>query len=107
MVITEPTVADACTGLPLYLPPDLTGTILTIRAQPVAYHGNDPADAEFVYPGRRVIDVAGHTWLAARPEECAGPLLMWLDRHGNAWLPAYPSPDAVVLVCLRCGLDCT
>lgn len=108
MTLSESTVTDARTGVPLYQPPDLTGTALSLRDHAVAHHGDAPADPEFVWPGRRVIDVPGHTWPAARPEQCSdlSDRGVWLDSTGNTSDPG-AGPGPVVLVCPGCGLDST
>lgn len=65
-----------------------------IRDEHVAYHLAD-GERQFVYPGRRVIDVPGRTWRASRPEECENGV--W----DGVWI------DEKVLLCTGCGLDCT
>jgi hypothetical protein len=67
----------------------------TVRDEVVRGH-QERGELYFVAPGRRVIDVPGHTWPAARPEEC--------QNDGNVkakWI------EEKVLVCQGCGLDCT
>jgi hypothetical protein len=78
--------------LPVYQPPDLTGTTLTYHDSEVTSHG---PDLGYVYPGRLVVEVPGRTWPAARPEDCTdtGQAGEWLTEH--------------VLVCPGCGLDAT
>jgi hypothetical protein len=80
------------TRLPVYEPPDLTGTPLRYRDSEVTSHG---PDREYVYPGRRVVEIPGHTWPAARPEDCTD------TSHTGHWLTDR------VLVCRGCGLDST
>ena len=79
-------------GLPTYQPPDLVGTPLTYRDSDVTCHG---PDREYVYPGRRVVDIPGHIWPAARPEDCTD------TSQTGEWL------NDRVLVCPGCGLDST
>lgn len=89
MTLSESTVTDARTGLPLYQPPDLTGTALSLRDHAVTHHGDAPEDPENVWPGRPVIDVPDHTWPAARPEQC-GDLSgrgVWLDAPATPVTP--------------------
>lgn len=50
----------------------------------------------FVAPGRRVIDISGTAWPAARPEEC--------QNNGNVKAQWHENK---VLLCQGCGLDCT
>jgi hypothetical protein len=65
-----------------------------VRDEPVAYHlAGD--EKQYVFPGRRVIDVPGWTWPAARPEEC----------QNNEWSGKWFEDK--VLLCTGCGLDCT
>jgi hypothetical protein len=73
-----------------YQPPDLTGTGITFRPEPVGYHGRDRG---FVWRGRRA--VAGRGWPAARPEDCT-------HTGSCEWLAG-----GALLVCPGCGLDCT
>ena len=79
-------------GLPIYQSPDLTGTTPTYRDDEVCSHGPDHG---YVYPGRRVVDVPGRIWPAARPEDCTD------TSHTCEWL------TEAVLVCRGCGLDVT
>lgn len=66
----------------------------SVRDQSIAYHLEGELHAE-VYPWRRVIDIPGQTWPAARPEECQN------NRNIKArWCGR-------VLLCLGCGLDLT
>ncbi|GHH25591.1 hypothetical protein [Streptomyces rubradiris] len=65
---------------------------VTMRTEPVLFHG---PDRDFVYPGRRAVDVIGRTWPAARPEECTN------TEWRGEWIAGQ------VLVCTGCGLDCT
>ena len=81
------------TGTPdrdFYQLPDLTGTGITFRPEPVDYHRPDRG---FVWPGRRA--VAGRTWPAARPEDCT-------HTGTGEWLA-----DGALLICPGRGLDCT
>lgn len=80
------------TSLPGYQAPDLTGTPLRYRDGHVTSHG---PDQQYVCPGRRVVEIPGHTWPAARPEDCTDTSLtgQWLTNR--------------VLVCPGCGLDST
>lgn len=87
---------------------NLAGTVLTYRAEHVAYHG---PDKEFVDPGRRVVTVPGRIWSAARPEDCPDNSItgIWFDDAGQA-VSTLRSPEAaagIVLLCSTCGLDCT
>lgn len=67
----------------------------TVRSDPVGGH-REGADLYFVAPGRRVIDIPGQTWPAARPEECGN--------GGNVRTRWFGEK---VLLCLGCGVDCT
>lgn len=78
---------------PVYEPPELAGTTLTYRDDEVTGHGQG-ADLAYVYPGRRVVEVPGRAWPAARPEDCS-------DTGPGEWLAGR------VLVCRGCGLDVT
>jgi hypothetical protein len=77
----------------LYEPPDLAGTGLVFKPDPVAYHGRDELERTYPDPGRLV--VAGD-WPATRPEECEHT-----ERWG-VWLAG-----GALLACPGCGLDCT
>lgn len=81
---------------PGYVPPDLSDYAASWRGEEVRYHYSDLSDRELVYPGRRVLELPGRTWPAARPEECADA-----DSTGE-WVVG-----GRVLVCRGCGLDCT
>lgn len=59
-----------------------------------SHHGTNPADS-YVYPGRRVLLLDGHTW-PHQPETCTD------TSHTGTW-----KLDGLVLVCTGCGLDCT
>jgi hypothetical protein len=85
-----PTAAGSAAGEDRYVPPDLTGTGLSYRQEPVAYHGEE---FEFVFPGRGVLIVPGRTWPARRPEECTSTELF--------------EQIAGLLVGPGCGLDGT
>jgi hypothetical protein len=65
-----------------------------VRDEVVRYHLMDGART-FVAPGRRVIDLPGWTWRAARPEECEN------GTWDGKWI------EGKVLLCTGCGLDCT
>ena len=77
----------------VYEPPDLAGTGLVFKPDPVAYHGRDELERVYVDSGR--LALAGD-WPAARPEECE-----YYERSG-VWLA-----DGEILACPGCGLDCT
>lgn len=67
----------------------------TVRAEPVGGH-REGDELYYVAPGRRVIDIPGRTWPRPRPEEC--------NNGGNVkgeWIAG------LLLLCTRCGLDCT
>lgn len=65
-----------------------------VRDEPVTGH-QEYGDLYFVAPGRRVIDLPGRTWPAARPEECRN------EGVKSSWF------ENKALLCLGCGLDCT
>lgn len=65
-----------------------------VRDDPVLYHLAD-GERQYVYPGRRVIDIPGWTWPAPRPEECEN------GSGDHRWI------EDKVLLCTGCGLDCT
>jgi hypothetical protein len=75
-----------------YEVPDLTGTGLAFKPDPVVYHGRDELERTPIH-GRLALE---GDWPAARPEECehTEPWGVWLA--GGA-----------VLACPGCGLDCT
>lgn len=67
----------------------------SIRDEHVRGH-REGGELYFVAPGRRVIDIPGETWSAARPEECEGGTDVKTRWYENK-----------VLLCTGCGLDCT
>jgi len=77
-----------------YDPPELPDGV-TWRDAAVGYH---TPGGGFVYDGRRVVEIPGRTWPAARPEECS--VEPWIEQ--GEWLF-----DGTLLVCPGCGLDCT
>lgn len=70
---------------------DAAGTTITYSSNQVERHGM----TEFVWPGRRTVQLGGRTWPAARPEECTD------SGRPTEWI----TPE--ILVCTGCGLDCT
>jgi hypothetical protein len=83
--------ADPPNPADVYRRPDLTGTGMRYRDQPVTYHGED---FDRVVPGRRVVDVPGRVWPARRPEDCVSTEI-------GEWI------TLELLLCEGCGLDCT
>ncbi len=100
-------------GRPPFVSADLAGTPMRVREELVRWHGpvDEVGGGEWVDPGRTVIEVPGRTWPAARPEDCADESHrgIWFDADGrevpDVWAPGAPAP--IVLLCPRCGLDCT
>lgn len=79
-------------SLPPYIGPLLRTTDVFWGDVP-QYH---TPDREFVYPGRRVLDLPLFSWPHA-PEDCPGG-----EEYGTKWLF-----DDTILVCTGCGLDST
>lgn len=80
-------------ALPPYLNPVLIGKDDVSWGDEAAYH---TPDREFVYPGRKVLQLTGLSWPHV-PEECPGHA-----EYGTQWLL-----EDTVLVCRGCGLDST
>lgn len=60
------------------------------------YHGKDEEYRTAIFPGRKVIDIAGQTWEYPSPEECER------SEVGGVWYLG-----GMLLLCPRCGIDCT
>ncbi len=60
---------------------------------PIRYHGADPMDREYVYPGRRRALIPEVAW-PYTPETCTATAGFW-------WF------DGQVLLCNGCGIDGT
>ncbi|WP_372667948.1 hypothetical protein [Amycolatopsis kentuckyensis] len=85
--------------------------VLRRRDEPVRWHGRDEATREYVHPGRTVIEVPNRPWPIRSPEDCDDQTStgLWFDATGT---PEHApddrtASDGVVLLCRRCGLDCT
>jgi hypothetical protein len=100
-------------GYPPFQSVDLSGTPMRVREELVHRHGCDEGRfaGAWVYPGRTVIEVPGRTWPVARPQDCLDEPIaaVWFDAEGREVAnPLDPdAPDGIVLLCPRCGLDCT